>query len=294
VDTLDLGLAALTSDEAPNASSRTVAGVLAMTAAVVGLAAVKWLSDLTAQRVAGPSGSNPGGVYLGKDGVKRYLKFYEDPAQAAGEQLANRIYEWVGVDAPKSRTYPEATDRGYVFASEILPCEHHLRDVLDGPEGATYARRFLDGFVADVLIGNWDAVGLVHDNAVVLPDGRVVRVDNGGAFLMRAMGGRKPPGLLNDITEYEVFASSRNPSYQAVMRKAGWVDRSGRETPLMKREVASQMDRLRSLTGDDPERLAGLASGLLKETSATAADRARMIEMLKSRYRLLDQRVGAR
>jgi len=50
-------------------------------------------------------------------------------------------------------------------------------------------------FAADALLSNWDVIGVTADN-IVGNDGKVYRVDNGGALEFRAQG-------LKDFTTVE-------------------------------------------------------------------------------------------
>ncbi len=71
--------------------------------------------------VAPASGSNPGGLYRGADGVERYVKQYDDPAQAYSEAAANRIYRELGFEAPVSSLVREGEK---TLHSERLHREH--------------------------------------------------------------------------------------------------------------------------------------------------------------------------
>lgn len=175
-------------------------------------------TDILHQEVVGaPKGSNAGGRYIGKDGKHRYVKFYDDPTQAQSEVLANEIYRGLGLGAPKSGTFMHKGKLAYW--SEIA-------DDVEGTlkqKGLTkaLADKALDGFAADVLTGNWDAVGMSFDNMVVTKSGALLRIDQGGTFLFRAQNGRKPGSVLNTITEWDYFANPKNPSYHAVFHAAG-------------------------------------------------------------------------
>lgn len=168
------------------------------------------------QKTGSNKGSNDGGFYTGKDGVNRYVKFYADPSQAHCEHLANTIYKDLGLGAPSSVVFDNKGKPAY--ASVIF---QGGKTIKDAGLNADRAKKFLEGFVADVLTGNWDAIGTGYDNAMVLPDGRVVRIDNGGTFLFRAQAGRKPETLLDKITEWDVFFSSKNPYYSQTAAAAG-------------------------------------------------------------------------
>jgi hypothetical protein len=166
---------------------------------------------------AAAMGSNPGGVYRGTDGVDRYVKLYSDPVQAVGEHLANRVYADLGLPALTSRVFEH--DGKLAYASDMLPGTKTIGEVGITP---ALANRVLDGFVGDLLTANWDAAGMHLDNIVVTPAGEPIRIDNGGTFLSRAMGGRKPLASLNTLTEWDnLFDEYINPSYAKVAKAAG-------------------------------------------------------------------------
>lgn len=159
---------------------------------------------ILANKVGFKAGSNEGGFYLGSDGVERYVKFYQDEAQSWGEHLAALIYRDLSLGAPETQTFSYHGKQ--VFASHIIQNTNLLRYDLN----KATAFKVLEGFVADILVGNWDSVGSNYDNMIVHKEtGQVFRIDSGGAFLMRAQAGRKQLLLLNKITEWDGF---RNPN----------------------------------------------------------------------------------
>lgn len=171
------------------------------------------------------SGTNDGGFYIGKDGIKRYVKFYKEPVKAYGEVLANSIYRDLGIAAPKSQYFENPLGKVYGdvgFASEIVENEGELKDVGISEETA---KQILDGFAADCLVANWDVVGAANEgylrNAVIAKDGTPVRIDQGGAFLTRGLMGMKPEDALYKLGEWEIFPSN-NPGYQEVFKAAGY------------------------------------------------------------------------
>lgn len=187
------------------------------------------------EKTGSARGSNDGGFYRGKDGVNRYVKFYDDPTQAASEHLANQLYRDLGLEAPNSQVFKTADGR-LAYASDIFEGGKTLGSTTITKARATKA---MDGFVGDVLTGNWDAAGLSHDNMMVLPSGKVARIDNGGTFLFRAKYGRKPPGVLNAITEWDkLLDPSVNPSYSQLASKAEF-------NPIdARKKIISQVDKL--------------------------------------------------
>jgi len=176
------------------------------------------------ERTAGPAGSNAGGFYTGTDGVKRYVKFYDEPGQAASEHLANRLYRDLGLGAPRSELFKTA-DGKLAYASEILENVGTLGDFARVNPGLAGVRSLeaLDGFAADVLTANWDAAGLDLDNIMVLADGSIARIDNGAAFLTRAQGLRKPLDTFTEPNpvEWARFWDGSNAGYSKLAKAAG-------------------------------------------------------------------------
>src|SRR6266403_2386725 len=233
--------------------------------------------DYMTEKVGEKKGTNPGGMYKGSDGVTRYVKWYTDDRQARGEALANKIYNDLGLGAQKSVLFTKA-DGKHAIASEMV-----------APNGKTLAQygitkeianKILDGFAADVLTANWDAVGQGHDNIIVGPQGMVYRIDQGGTFLKRAQGGDKPEGLLNQITEVnKLFDKSTNSSYAKVGDAAGI------------KSVADMTDRFRTQV-NEISFLAEKVGGWQKYVEQNAplmpkAEQKQIAGMLESRTNLL-------
>lgn len=169
------------------------------------------------EQIGGPQGSNPGGMYKGQDGNYRYVKFYSDGKQARGEYLANRVYQSLGINAPSSSLFEK--DGKSVIANLQLEGKTAQQMGALSPE---QAKQFMNGFAADVLTANWDAVGTGKDNVFVSKSGDVYRLDQGGTFLKRAQGGDKPDSVLNQITELKNFLSPAvNKHYADVASLAG-------------------------------------------------------------------------
>jgi SPP1 gp7 family putative phage head morphogenesis protein len=221
------------------------------------------------------AGSNAGGFYTGLDGIKRYVKFYDDAAQAHGEHLANQIYRLLGLDAPETLVFE---DNGkHVLASTILENKGTL-----GAVGLTkkLAVKALDGFAADVLTANWDAAGLSLDNMVLLDTGNLARIDQGGTFLMRAKNGRKATNLLETISEWTGFPSpSINPAYAQLWQKAGLTGPGE-----LANKISNQIKAIEKL-----EKSLGGWRGYVEAVMPTldVSDRDQIITMLEKRTGLL-------
>jgi hypothetical protein len=162
----------------------------------------KWPEGLV--KVSGAKGSNPGGLMRDAQGRRWYVKEYADPGQAAAEHVSNQVYRALGLGAPES-----VLGEGGQYASAWREGGRTLADA-----GLTKgnADAVLDGFAADVLTMNWDAVGTGHDNVLVEPKGtpRVTRVDQGGTLTYRAQGGPKPEAALDKIGEWDSLHSQND------------------------------------------------------------------------------------
>jgi len=165
------------------------------------------------KKVGGARGSNPGGSYVDEAGQKWYVKNYRDVEQAYGEHLSNGIYQAAGIGTPTSALSPDGK-----YASKWI--EGLAGNVGKVGLSKDVADKILDGFAADVLLSNWDTVGLTRDNIGVFPDGRIVRRDQGGTLLHRAQGALKPSSALNSLSEWDFF-STGNKEYRDVFAAAG-------------------------------------------------------------------------
>ncbi len=244
-------------------------------------------ADATARQIGPQAGSNPGGLFESTDGRARYVKFYDDPAQAYGEAVANRAYRELGIDAPASAL---VRHNGAIvgIANEIVDHAGTLGGRRSRPTKAR-AQKVLQGYAADVWLANWDVLGRDMDN-IVLPRGRprnaVARIDQGGALLFRARHGRKPRTALNDIAEWDGFANHAiNPAYAKVLQAAGIgsPDDLGRQAI---RQIAA-IERLGRRT-EGFKRLAPSVRGI------SAADRDAIRSMLATRAAGLKRQIAPR
>lgn len=237
------------------------------------------------QKTGSAQGSNDGGFYTGQDGIRRYVKFYSDPTQAAGEHLANQLYRDLGLPAARSELF-RLEDGRVAYASEILDNLGTLGDafrVLPAAERKRLAERALDGFAADVLTANWDAAGLTADNMIHLADGSIIRIDNGGAMLSRAQGARKATAHLEPMAEWWMFFDGSNPGYSRLAAEAG-ITRA--------QEIPSLLDQIERIQALRPKR-GGWAKYLEKVQGLDGlddADRAAMAALLEDRTIKLAQK----
>jgi hypothetical protein len=231
------------------------------------------------KKVGNAGGSNKGGFYEGTDGVTRYVKEYQDPTRSHAEKLANEIYSALGLTAPNAHTFPVGGKT--IYASDIIDGQE-LGKVGVTPENAN---KILDGFAADVLVGNWDTVGLVNDNVLITPDGQPARIDNGGTFLFRAQeaSGRKPEALLDKISEWDAFSNPAvNASYSNIFKTAGV-----KNANALGDRVVDQINKIKQL-----EQSSGGWDKIVNASSPDMKpeDKQQVIQMLNSRSKLLYQK----
>lgn len=226
------------------------------------------------EKTGNARGSNEGGFYRGKDGVNRYVKFYKDPTQAHSEHLTNKIYKDLGLEAPNSQVF-KMPDGRYAYASDLYEGGKVLGAVANQIE---HAKDAMNGFVADVFVGNWDAAGLSLDNMMVLSNGKLARIDNGGALLFRAQAGRKPEGALGSISEWQKFFDGTNPSYANLAKMANF-------DPIESRKmIVKQIDDVVAMH----KREGGWQKFVDRIVpDMTPADKAKVIDMLEKRTELL-------
>lgn len=170
------------------------------------------------KRVGPQQGSNPGGWYE-HNGSTVYAKFYDDPNQAAGEALANRIYNTYGRQQPAPSSYLFMHEGKLVFASHEATGFKNITSIDDITPAQ--AKDFLEHSPLDILLSNWDVIGLEADNIMVRGN-RVKRVDQGGALLHRAQGGKKTVEDLAILSEFDRLP--KKPFYKALLEKAGYKD----------------------------------------------------------------------
>ena len=232
--------------------------------------------DILYKQLGNQMGSNPGGTYEGKDGIKRYVKFYRDSSQAYCEHVTNEIYKSLGLQAPNSHIFEKNGKTAY--ASDFMSNLKTFGNSNITKEMATDAMK---GFAADVLVCNWDAAGTGLDNFNYRPDIGTVRIDQGGALLFRAQGAPKPEGALYGLGEWDSFISM-NPYYAQVARTAGFY--SGDD---MKELATPMIDKIEKMS-KQPGGWKGFVEKHAKDMNSS--DKEKVIKMLDTRTKLLIQK----
>jgi ankyrin repeat protein/8-oxo-dGTP pyrophosphatase MutT (NUDIX family) len=223
-------------------------------------------------------GTNPGGIFQGRDDVVRYVKFYRQSSQAYGEALANRLLRDLDLGAPESTVFLHRMGKpayASTFIDETTPFN---------PDDKEAAKEVFNGFAADVLMMNWDVLGEKHDNILFDKDAKPIRVDNGSAFLHRAQGARKPEDQLHHLAEIDgFFDPDINPSYAKIAKAAGYAN--VHDIPGMKEQIKAILD-LRN-------RHQGWNNYVARQfPDWDGDDRARVVGMLNARTVALQEKFG--
>lgn len=148
------------------------------------------------EKVGGQLGSNEGEALTDEAGQKWYVKYPKDEKHAQAEVLAAAFYSALGLKAQDAQLVTKNGKLG-IASKWTEGLKQGSADQLAAANGA------LDGFLADVWLGNRDVVGMGYDNLKIDKDGDAVRVDAGASFMFRAQGGIKEFG--DDPTELETM-----------------------------------------------------------------------------------------
>jgi hypothetical protein len=169
---------------------------------------VWWMQDLRKvideshfNKVNGPLGSNPGGVFSNAAGQKHYFKFQQSTDHSQNELLANKLYQAAGVKTPDIDTLQMkngkiGTAAPWMEGVEPLDSENPAHRI---------AHRKLFGLHA--WLANWDAA--MYGNSG-MHQGKPIVMDAGGALQFRAQGAPKGAMFGPKVGE---FSTLRDPSF---------------------------------------------------------------------------------
>ena len=126
----------------------------------------------------GKFGSNNGLTMKDPKTEKIYYVKTEDAAKNKAEILSNKIYQMAGIAVPNTELVKFNGTAS--TKSEWLPEAESVKD-FEHPD-------LTNGFLVDVMLNNWDVMGMNNDN-VISSGGKVYRVDNGGSLHFSSAGG---------------------------------------------------------------------------------------------------------
>ena len=148
------------------------------------------LSDITVG--ASPGGST--GAKLATDAQGNKFIYKTGGGATPSEHVENEaatdiFYRDMGIKCPECRIYKENgktvklskfVENGTLLGDWLGKATKTQRDDMK--------KKLLKGFATDVLLGNWDVIGMGADNIIIDELGEPWRIDNGGAMGFRAQG----------------------------------------------------------------------------------------------------------
>lgn len=156
-----------------------------------------------------PLGGSTGARLVHVDGQPYVEKMGNSAGHIREEYAVNKMYEAAGAPVP-ARALIE-TDHGPVQRAQYLagtPWNNY--SAAASPADKAEVRKAIQShFAMDVLVANYDAVGMVGDNIIVSPGKVPIRIDNGGSLRYRAQGklkddfGPKIGGLIDRMSNPE-------------------------------------------------------------------------------------------
>ena len=180
-------------------------------------------------------GSNKGYYVINKQtGELFYAKF--GGAQGKTELLANKLYEMAGLGTPEMSSF-NAPDGTVGTLSKYMPD-------LTGVTQATSKAN--DGFGMDVLLANWDVVGMNNDNMLKTADGKIIRLDAGGTFDYRAQGKNKPYTSIpmEFVTLMDSNINSKSAQIFAKMTRDDLINSLNKVANLKTTEITNLLDSM--------------------------------------------------
>lgn len=154
--------------------------------------------NLTDQSAAG--GSTGARIMTDEDGKRYVVKRGSSPDHLREEVLADRLYELLGADVPKSK-FEIGPDGEPVKITPFLEGSKPYNQ-LTAEEKKVVDRKIQKRFAADSLLGNWDVMGADNDNILIDSAGNPFRIDNGGSLRYRAMGERKGDAFADQVLDF--------------------------------------------------------------------------------------------
>ena len=243
--------------------------------------------DALVEKTGNATGSNTGGVsgfWTGKDGIKFYVKEYDNKAQAIGEVIANEIYRRLGISSPVSKIVGSKYGFNGAVGNEIVPNWKFSASNFDPDEIKSLSEKVINGIVADLWLANWDAVGQGLENIGIKQGelGGPIRIDQGGALFHRAQGELKTTEQLENF-DIEDFVT-QNPNYKTVINNAGY------ETVGEIDGLALQLLAIHKLI-DDSGGIAGFVDELTSPFELPPTYANSLVNLLEKRLAVLDKQI---
>jgi hypothetical protein len=165
------------------------------------------------KKISQSLGTEKGGMYIGPDGKKYYVKTPDNPDRARNEVLATKLYKAVNAN---------------VVEANLVDVEGKLSVATLWAEDATKMdwnsqlakNAAAPDFAAHAWLNNWDAVGAGSENPmdnIKWIGGKATLVDAGGSLDYSGMGGSGKKNFSGDIMEHNTLIDPKiNPTMAKV------------------------------------------------------------------------------
>jgi DNA-binding CsgD family transcriptional regulator len=217
------------------------------------------IGELTVVKQLG--GSTGARLMKDKGGNQFVQKFGNNPGHLREESYADKAYEAAGVPVPKHAVFN--TGKGPMKIAEFHEGQS-LASVLKGKDEnlkQSVIKQLQKHFAVDVALGNWDVVGMGHDNVLVDKQGRALRIDNGGSLRYRAQGAKKTAAQFDEHpSEIKTLRDPKvNPQTARIFRSMTDSDIAASVASLVSRKskvLAALPPELRDVVGKRIDNLA--------------------------------------
>ena len=181
------------------------------------------LLDTNLQQTGEQAGTQKGGFYTdAATGQQFYVKYPKDVQMAKNEFLAATLYRMFGVAFPETKLVGNEAGQIVGVASKVIPGAKMVTPEDFAKLPADVKKQFADDLIVDMFMGNWDVVGNAPNfNIMLMPNGKVIRIDPGGALAFRAQGGLKD---INEMAIDEIssmLSPTKNPTTFKVFESTG-------------------------------------------------------------------------
>lgn len=193
----------------------------------------------------------------------------------AMEHLAGQLYKNFGMEAPNQMLHKEG-DKTYLISDWVKDLKPIGKATNNGASMSDDVKtQIVKSYGIDVLMANWDSVGLEHENMALDSKGKIIHVDNGGALTYRAMGTPKGDTFGDTPTEMDVF-SDKNKAPQAAQYYG----------KLSETDKVNSMNQLLTSVMDDKSFFEKAVKDSLG-TSHTASEMTALTDKMFNRYKIL-------
>lgn len=189
-------------------------------------------------------GSTGAKLTTAPDGSQWVLKSGASPAHVREEQTADSVYRALGVKVPDGGLFETAN--GPQKVTKFLEGSQTLADAwTDTKRRPKIEAALREHFAADILLGNWDVIGMSKDNVLVTAKNEVYRIDNGGSLRFRAMGAPKKGQEWDEIPRelFDMRDPKKNPQTSAVFGKLTMQD-IARQVEAWPKDFDTRLDAL--------------------------------------------------